>query len=148
MTATNHALTGAVIAAVIRQPLLSVPLAFFSHFLCDALPHFGVNLKFNSRAMYTWLAIDGLTAILSAGFLLKIGVENPVLLAICGFVAMSPDFSWLYYGLKHKLGTVKSYDFVTKFHHKIQWYQKVPGIFIEFAWAILMILIVLRVQPS
>jgi len=148
MTATNHALTGAVIATVIRQPLLAVPLAFASHFLCDALPHFGVNLKFNSKAMYTWLLFDGLAALLAAGLLLKIGVQNPMLLAICGFVAMSPDLSWLYYGLKHKLGIVKSYDLITKFHHKIQWYQKVPGIFVEFTWAVLMVVIILQAQPS
>lgn len=70
MIATNHALTGAAIAVVIKQPILAIPLAFVSHFICDAIPHFGVDLKFNSRAMYVWLILDGLFALSAAGFLL------------------------------------------------------------------------------
>ncbi|MCB9822041.1 hypothetical protein H6801_01585 [Candidatus Nomurabacteria bacterium] len=146
MIATNHALTGAVIAVVIKQPVLAIPLAFTSHFICDAIPHFGVDLKFNSRAMYVWLILDGLFALSAAGFLLWYGVESPVLLAMCGFVAMSPDFGWLYYGLNNKLGKVVEYDTLTKIHHIVQWYQKVPGIIIEVSWATLMIYIIIRAQ--
>ena len=146
MIATNHALTGAVIAVVIKQPVLAIPLAFTSHFICDAIPHFGVDLKFNSRAMYVWLILDGLFALSAAGFLLWYGVESPVLLAMCGFVATSPDFGWLYYGLNNKLGKVVEYDTLTKIHHIVQWYQKVPGIIIEISWATLMICIIIRAQ--
>ena len=46
MTATNHALTGATIATLVRQPYLAIPLAFLSHFFCDALPHFDIKFKF------------------------------------------------------------------------------------------------------
>ena len=73
-------------------------------------------------------------------------VESPVLLAMCGFVAMSPDFGWLYYGLNNKLGKVVEYDTLTKIHHIVQWYQKVPGIIIEISWATLMICIIIRAQ--
>lgn len=146
MIATNHALTGAAIAVVIKQPILAIPLAFVSRFICDAIPHFGVDLKFNSRAMYVWLILDGLFALSAAGFLLWHGVESPVLLAMCGFVAMSPDFAWLYYGLNNKLGKVVEYDSLTKIHHIVQWYQKVPGIIIEASWATLMIYIIIRAQ--
>lgn len=148
MIATNHALTGAAIATVIKQPLLAMPLAFASHFVCDAIPHFGVDLKFRSRAMYIWLILDGIAALAAAGFLLLNGVENSVLLAVCGFLAMSPDLAWLHYGLKNQLGSFGSYDFITRIHHKIQWYQKTPGLVIELAWAILMINIILRMQSS
>ena len=146
MTTTNHALTGALIATLVRQPLLAVSLAFASHFICDALPHFGVNLKFGSRAMYTWLVIDGFTAFAFAVFLLIYGVENPVLLAASGFAAMSPDLAWLYYGLRGDHTKINKYDFLSKFHSKIQWYQKVPGIYIEFAWAALMATLILKLQ--
>ena len=41
MTATNHALTGAIIGLVIGEPVLAIALAFASHFICDALPPVG-----------------------------------------------------------------------------------------------------------
>jgi hypothetical protein len=146
MIATNHALTGAAIAAIIKQPVLAIPLAFTSHFICDAIPHFGIDMKFKSRAMYIWLALDGSLALGVAGLLLWYGVEVPVLLAVCGFIAMSPDFAWLYYGLNNKLGKISEYDPVTKLHHVVQWYQKVPGLIVEFTWAALMICIIIQVQ--
>ena len=39
MTATGHAIIGTVIAAKVGNPALAIPLAFASHFLADALPH-------------------------------------------------------------------------------------------------------------
>lgn len=39
MTATGHAIIGTVIAAKIGNPALAIPIAFASHFLADALPH-------------------------------------------------------------------------------------------------------------
>lgn len=148
MIATNHALTGAAVAAVVQQPLLAVPIAFASHFVCDAIPHFGIDLQFRSRAMYIWLIIDGLAALCMAGYLLLLGVNNPVLLAFCGFVAMSPDLAWLHYGVKQQLGKSNTYDPVTRFHHNIQWYQKVPGLAVEIIWAVMMVGVIVGLQPT
>lgn len=39
MTATGHALVGAALATKISNPLLGIPIAVFSHFLCDKVPH-------------------------------------------------------------------------------------------------------------
>lgn len=146
MTTTSHAVTGAMIATVIRQPFLVIPLAFLSHFVCDALPHFGLDMKFGEKKMYWWLGIDGTAALLCATFLLWYGVRDPVLLAICGFAAMSPDLAWLYYGLKGPQLKIAKHDIVTRFHSWIQWYQKVPGIFIDFAWVSLMLTIIIKLQ--
>lgn len=146
MTATNHALTGAAIAAVVRQPFLALPLAFVSHFFCDALPHFGIDMKFGSRQMYAWLAIDGTVALICAIALLSLGVQSPFILAIAGFLAMSPDFAWLFYGLKGRLGKPAAFDVISRFHSRIQWYQKVPGLAIELAWAAIMFSIIIKVQ--
>lgn len=146
MTATNHALTGATIATLIKQPFLALPLALISHFVCDAIPHFDINIKFNSKAMYIWLTLDGMAALFMAGLLLTVGVRNPLLLALSGFIAMSPDFAWFIYGLKNKLGKVKSYDPITRFHHKIQWYHKKPGLIVEFLWAFMMVITIIKSQ--
>jgi len=45
MTLTNHLLAGAALAKLLPLPL-AIPLAFLSHFVLDALPHFGfVNIE-------------------------------------------------------------------------------------------------------
>ncbi len=42
MTATGHAILGAVIAAKIGNPALSIPIAVASHIAADAVPHWDV----------------------------------------------------------------------------------------------------------
>lgn len=39
MTATGHAVLGAVIAAKIPNPYIAIPIAILSHIACDILPH-------------------------------------------------------------------------------------------------------------
>lgn len=148
MTTTNHALTGAMIGTILGNPFLAIPLAFLSHFVCDALPHFGINDKnfFGSKAMYYWLSIDGLLAVCFAAILLIVGVNNPLLLAVCGFVAMSPDLAWLYYGLRGRPNKLHKHDYLNRFHAFIQWYQKPPGLVVEIIWAGLMVFVILKLQ--
>jgi hypothetical protein len=144
VTATSHALTGAIIATVVKKPWLAIPLAFLSHFVCDALPHFGIVMSFGSPNMYTWLLIDGLAAVTFAIFLVKKGVNSPVLLAVCGFAAMSPDLAWLYYGLNGQLNNIATLDPVSHFHAVIQWFQHPIGIIVELFWITIMVVLILR----
>lgn len=144
MTATSHALTGALIATVIKQPFLAVPLAFLSHFVCDAIPHFGIGLKYGTRAMYWWLTIDGLVLAAVGLLFLYIQIQNPVLVAVCAFAAMSPDIAWFYYGVRRISET--SMGFITKFHQRIQWYEKVPGIAVDITWSAVMLIGIIRLQ--
>lgn len=146
MTTTNHALTGALIATVIKQPFLAIPLAFLSHFVCDALPHFGINMKFRSREMYIWLVVDGLVALTFALFLIFKGVEDPVLLAIAGFAAMSPDLAWLYYGIKGVFPQKEKFGIISRFHNKIQWSETKWGIILELLWAVIVTAAILHFQ--
>ncbi len=39
MLATPHALVGAIIASKVHNPAIGLPIAFFSHFLFDLVPH-------------------------------------------------------------------------------------------------------------
>jgi hypothetical protein len=146
MTATNHALTGAAIAAAVKQPFLAVPLALASHFVCDFLPHFDIPMKFGSKRMYTWVILDSLTAIGFAIFLLVMGVSNPVILTLAAIAAMSPDLAWLYYGLRGLQGQLNKYDPLTRFHHKIQRRLALPGLIIEIVWAGAMVSFILSRQ--
>lgn len=96
--------------------------------------------------MYVWLLIDGLVALAFAAFLIISGVDDPVVLAVAGFAAMSPDLAWLYYGLKGVFGDVSRYGEVSKIHSKIQWYQKPSGILIEIVWALSMTALIFAFQ--
>lgn len=146
MTATNHALTGALIATVVGQPLLAIPLAFASHFACDVIPHFGTNMKFGSTHMFVRLGVDGLVAILLALFLISRGVHNPFFLAVSGFAAMSPDLAWLYYGLKHGDHVDAPLDRFTRWHSRIQKSETPIGLLPELIWAVGCVLLILKLQ--
>lgn len=146
MTTTAHAMTGAAIATVVKKPWLAVPLAFLSHFVCDAIPHFGIGFSFGGKGMFLWLLIDGLAAMAFAVFLLKKKVANPLLMAVCGFAAMSPDLAWLYYGLHHNLNNVAAMDPISRFHAWIQWSESVPGLITDLTWTALMLWIILKVN--
>lgn len=141
MTATSHAVTGAAVATLVRQPLLALPLAFISHFVSDMVPHFGIDSKFGSRSMFWRLGIDGVVTVCIAIFLLISGVANAWFLALAGFIAMSPDLMWLYHGLKKH--SPADYGFFSRMHSGIQLYEKPLGIVIEIVWVAGCLIIIL-----
>lgn len=49
MTATAHALVSGAIAAAVPNPFLAAGLAFFSHFLMDAVPHWDIGTNWRER---------------------------------------------------------------------------------------------------
>ena len=53
MTATNHALTGAIIGFTVVAPLAFL-VAILSHFVLDAIPHFGANVPDNMHIKNIW----------------------------------------------------------------------------------------------
>jgi hypothetical protein len=128
MTGFNHGVTGAAIALTLKQPALAIPLAFISHFIQDAIPHFGLDEKelFKKRFNII-LVLDFLFALILM-----------IILAIL-FPAASPDLMWAYHRLyverinnhKPKLGIT------ARMHHKIQWSQTLSGIYVEALWFLL-----------
>ena len=50
MTATGHAIIGTVIAAKLGNPALAIPIAFASHFLADALPHWDTGTNRHKKS--------------------------------------------------------------------------------------------------
>lgn len=49
MTATAHALIGVAIAAVVRDPLIAIPVALLSHVPCDLMPHWDAGTHFEKK---------------------------------------------------------------------------------------------------
>lgn len=142
MTATNHMLTGAVIAAAVQQPWLVVPLAFASHFVLDAFPHFGVEesdtAERNNHPLFRLvLKVDLIIlfiALIAVPILLSGSVSWWVLL-LGMLAAWIPDVVWLsHFWHDHKGHVRKKPIRLTKFHQKIQWFEKPPGIITEIIW--------------
>lgn len=139
MTATNHALTGAVIALVVKKPELAIPLAFVSHFALDMIPHFGYkdNVDFGTALKHKLtkyvVALDPLLFIIFLGLLLHYSAG--IWIYVAAFVAMIPDFEWLlaYYGFERR-GNKPWRSVFAKFHSNIQWCERLWGGFVEIAW--------------
>ena len=65
MLLTNHVLSGALIGALARRPLPAFAAGVASHFLLDAVPHWG---KWGSRRRFVRVAVaDGLVSLAVAG---------------------------------------------------------------------------------
>ena len=148
MTATNHALTGAAIGLLVGQPLLAIPLAFLSHFVLDALPHFGTKyLQPGMKRFVYYLAAE---AGACAAIVLALYFFQPqywLLAAFCAFVAASPDFMWVgEFIAAQKRATIPARKHaIVRLHSAVQWYQKEPGLIVEVAWAAGMLLVLAKV---
>lgn len=51
MTATGHAVIGAIIAAKFGNPYVAIPLAFLSHFAADWFPHWDTATEFRKKGV-------------------------------------------------------------------------------------------------
>jgi hypothetical protein len=145
MRAINHALTGAVIGAAISEPAIALPLAFFSHYVCDAIPHYGGGKpeeeELNSPVFRSLLLVDaGLCGLL----VLILALYRPkhwLLMAVCAFLAASPDlFSIGRYksAREHHKPNLNAYQ---RFASGIQWFERPIGAVVEVAWFIAMLII-------
>jgi hypothetical protein len=147
LTSTNHVMTGAVIALVVKQPALAIPLAFASHFVLDAMPHYGIYendvIRRNKHWLFrTVLSIDVPLML----FLLVVipGLAAPKLawgvVLACMLAAILPDATVVYRFLK-QVKTQKwepPGNWFTRFHLGIQWYEHPPGLIVELAWFVAM----------
>ena len=165
MTATNHALTGALIVVLIKKPELALPLAFLSHYALDALPHYnprGVNLqsfknydeayrrKFKDNSFLIIFAIDML---LFASILILswfVGLNNlPHWEVFLGaLLGASPDFEGGFYLLcqilRIKLKNPGYISPIARFHIKLQWMERPWGLYIEFVWFAAVLTLILK----
>lgn len=140
---TNHMTTGAVIAFAIKQPAFALPLAFLSHFLLDALPHYGQQGEEHTFSKLTRFIV--ITDLLVAGsFLLWLIFSGYYVAAAGAFLAASPDAAWAYrITYLHIVGVIPKPSLLTRFHTWIQWGERPWGLAIELVYTI-SILLVLR----
>jgi hypothetical protein len=92
MTITNHAITGAVIGLAVHN---------LSHFVCDAIPHFGVGERgstrgfLKSKGFKSLLLFDALGCVSLAIVIFLLSPKDWFLVDVCAFLATSPDLLWL-----------------------------------------------------
>jgi hypothetical protein len=142
MTATNHALTGALLAVTIKEPILAITAAFASHFILDILPHFGIKREIEYLKKSWLMRFVVLFEVVAMTFLIFYLPSNlnhitgGFIVLACMFVAVAPDFMWTYRYARRFLGN-GSHVFKSTFmhyHEKIQTYEKPAGLVIEAAW--------------
>lgn len=135
MSITNHVLGGALIALTIKEPVLVLPLAYVSHFAFDALPHFGFNNKGYGEALKhkTLIIIEetinlGLLAVVL--FMLR---GHGWLVYAAALIAVSPDAMWppRYLLYERKGLEPPPAGPITRFHQRIQWFEKPIGVISE-----------------
>lgn len=135
MTATNHGLFGAVIAISLQKyPAVALAIAPFSHFLLDAIPHFGdLKMSPHGKQFFKILITDCTLAVITTLLVAWVWKDIALLVVVCSFLAASPDLMWLYFEYlkptkKNKL------PWFAKFHSWIQWSQTPRGVVVELAW--------------
>ncbi|MDQ3065050.1 MAG: hypothetical protein M3Q36_02155 [bacterium] len=139
MTATNHGLFGAVIAITLqRYPVLAIVIAPFTHFVLDAIPHFGDDKKLDlkSKKFFRILIFDCSLAVISTLIIAWFWKEIFVLVVVCAFLAASPDIMWIYY--EYINPKLKQKHLLPRFHSWIQWSQTPHGTYVELIWFLIL----------
>lgn len=142
MTGFNHTLAGCIIAVLIPAPL--VPFAAFaSHFLLDAMPHFGRSQRFSpyTRDFKLMLVVDAVLCVATLLFAIVLFPNLALLLVTGAFFATLPDFMWLLEGKVNWLH--KFFRFATV----IQWGERQYGWIFELLYASLFIFLLLSLAP-
>lgn len=145
MTAYNHAFTGAVIGVALKNPALVFPVAFVSHLVLDILPHYGdERFLLGTKNFYKLIVADGITLIALVGALLIAFPALRFAILLGAFTALLPDIIWFTkYLTDRKPDWRDRTDPFTKFHARIQWYEKPAGAITEIIWPLLLLPVVL-----
>jgi len=153
MTAPNHALTGAIIGAVIPNPWLALPLAFLSHFVLDALPHYDVpgdtdESRINSRLFLQVQIIGGfvLCVMLVAG-MWAVHPDNWFVICLAAFLGTSPDLlsAPRFLSVKRTGADLRRQWWFWRFHGRIQWKTGPRLWIVELMWAIVSLIVLWKI---
>lgn len=95
MTATSHSLVGASLAKLIPNPYLAIPLALFSNFIMDLIPHWDTGTGWHDRPKIITFFMSGFDVLLGLGFSwwLFSSSVNPLYLLLVIFTATLADWA-------------------------------------------------------
>lgn len=138
MTATNHALSGALIGAFLPLPI-AIPVAFCSHFVLDMLPHYGIPYKKRNMSFSYHFTVftDTFVALSIAAIAIVFRKWN---MEIAGWVAYSPDATWVFHYFKHERNfELKPMNKFMHFHKALQKYETPWGIRVDLLATFIML---------
>lgn len=138
MIGLNHAMAGVIVAATVPAPLVPIA-ALISHFVMDALPHFGSSETFKPyNRPFKWLLFfDAIVCFLVLAGGIWLFPDKWWFVIIGTFFATLPDFLWL---LQGKVSWMKKYFTFAK---RIQWSETPDGWTYEIAYFVLMFMAVI-----
>jgi hypothetical protein len=134
MLGFNHTLAGSIIAIITPAPLVPV-VAFISHFVLDATPHFGRSKRVYpyTRPFIYLLIADAVLCASSLLFAIWLFPDKWFILAVGAFFSTLPDFLWLIEG---RVKGLKNYF---KFARWVQWGERPYGWIFDGVYAVAMI---------
>lgn len=142
MMAINHAMTGALIGLTIDEPAASLPLAFLSHFMLDAFPHYDtaadkkIDILKSKKFFYIQIVLGAVLCFLLVVLLALFHPKNWVLAAVCAFLGASPDLLSFprFLSVKRTGKDIGNKNWFWRFHSGIQWATGPQYLAIELVW--------------
>ena len=134
MISLNHVLAGTALGLAVRQPALVAPLAFLSHFVLDAIPHYDYGDKPGTKLWWQIWAIDAVASFLTITALAFTAPELAWAIIVGGVCGELPDVFWIYY---HRAGKPDFWFF--HFHKWIQWSETHRGLYYELGYVVILI---------
>jgi len=121
MLSTQHLLVGAAVVKAVPNPVISLPLAFLSHFALDSIPHWDGSPKapFNKKTALG-IILDYAFGVSLVLFFTS-GFENQGVILLGAFLGTLPDFILGAYN--HAKGFFSRYSVIripNEFHMSIQ----------------------------
>ncbi|MGH7157901.1 MAG: hypothetical protein ACREGD_02365 [Candidatus Saccharimonadales bacterium] len=138
MTGFSHTTTGVVIALSVHNPALALPLALASHFVLDALPHYGDDTRDGTdKAFRRFILVDAIAGFSITFLMMYLFPESWLLIGLCGAMSTIPDLMWLPNHVRQVRGQPsKPHNLFMRWHTKIQFEHPVWGIAAEVVWAV------------
>jgi hypothetical protein len=141
MLFVNHALTGALLGLAIDDPLVLAPTALASHFVLDALPHFGYTKLevVHPRWVATGIA-DGVVAIAAVIALCLVRPQRVGHMVLGATAAVLPD---LFYIPEVLFGWHLD-KWWRRLHDRIQWFEHPSGLVVDAVWLVVVVWLISR----
>ena len=142
MVGFNHGLSGGLIARMLPLPV-ALPLALASHFILDMLPHYGIPHEQRDKSHF-WRILFTIDALATLGLAVYAIYDQHYAMFLGGLFATMPDYIWVGRVIKTRsfhLGN--NTNRFTRWHSKIQRYERLWGIWIEIPLALILFYVVM-----
>lgn len=158
MMATPHALVGALLAVQFKDPAIGLPIAFFSHYIFDLVPHWDwgwhpgesisrIKDPSKKKQIFIESTIDVIVGFIIC-FALFLRWVDPVYLFFMIIAAQGPDWLtvpwWLFGYDKFPVNVNRKFQHIMQLHARLPW-----GITNQILAVLLLALVIYLVQnPS